>query len=114
MNAFENRRWLVIPVSITGSIDFGQVLESSPENLRLSVDETQTFVKYDINIIEEDYTVVVPNLETGQESSYIVYAGVYGRPDIYSPEYPEYNHQEILELLSTPEWTQPLPTELIK
>ena len=114
MNAFENRRWLVIPVSITGSIDFGQVLESSPENLRLSVDETQTFVKYDINIIEEDYTVVVPNLETGQESSYVVYAGVYGRPDIYSPEYPEYNHQEILELLSTPEWTQPLPTELIK
>ena len=114
MNAFENRRWLVIPVSITGSIDFGQVLESSPENLRLSVDETQTFVKYDINIIEEDYTVVVPNLETGQESSYIVYAGIYGRPDIYSPEYPEYTHQEILELLSTPEWTQPLPTELIK
>jgi hypothetical protein len=111
MNAFKNRRWLVIPVSITGSIDFGQVLESSPENLRLSVDETQTFVKYDINIIEEDYTVVVPNLETGQESSYVVYAGVYGRPDIYSPEYPEYNHQEILELLSTPEWTQPLPIE---
>jgi hypothetical protein len=114
MNAFENRRWLVIPVSITGSIDFGQVLESSPENLRLSVDETQTFVKYDINIIEEDYTVVVPNLETGEESSYNVEAGVYGRPNIYSPEYPEYNHQEILELLATPEWTQPLPTELIK
>ena len=60
MDIFKNRRWLVIPTTLTGSIDFGQVLEASPETLRLSVDGTQTFVKYDINIIEEDYTVVVP------------------------------------------------------
>jgi hypothetical protein len=33
-------------------------------------------------------------------------AGVYGRPSIYKPEYPEYNHSEILELLSTEEWVQ--------
>jgi hypothetical protein len=114
MDTFENRRWLVIPTTLTGSIDFGQVLESGPEALRLSVDGTQTFVKYDINIIEEDYTVVVPNPETGQEDSYVVHAGLYGRPDIYSPEYPEYMHQPMLDLLATPFWAQPLPTEPIK
>lgn len=110
MDTFENRRWLVIPVSITGSIDFEQVLEASPETLRLSVDGTQTFVKYDINIVPEDYTVTVFNPETGQEDSYVVKAGIYGRPDIYSPEYPEYLHQEMLNLLATPEWTPVLPT----
>ncbi len=114
MDIFKNRRWLVIPTTLTGSIDFGQVLESGPEALRLSVDGTQTFVKYDINIIEEDYTVVVPNPETGQEDSYVVHAGLYGRPNIYSPEYPELTHQPMLELLATPEWVQPFSTEPIK
>jgi len=114
MDTFKNRRWLVIPTTLTGSIDFGQVLESGPEALRLSIDGTQTFVKYDINIIEEDYTVVVPNPETQEEDSYIVKAGLYGRPNIYSPEYPEYEHQPMLELLATPEWSQPLPIDPIK
>jgi hypothetical protein len=114
MDTFKNRRWLVIPTTLTGSIDFGQVLESGPEALRLSVDGTQTFVKYDINIIEEDYTVVVPNPETGQEDSYVVHAGLYGRPNIYSPEYPEYTHQPMLDLLATPFWTQLLPTGSIE
>ena len=31
--------------------------------------------------------------------------GVYGRPSIYSEEYNEYNHEEILELLRSPEWS---------
>ena len=111
MSAFENRRWLVIPTTLTESIDFNQVLESGLSQLRLSVDGTKTFVKYEINVVEEDYTITVPNLETGEEESYTVYAGTYGRPSFYSEEYPEYNHQEILELLSAPEWTQPLPGE---
>lgn len=111
MSTFENRRWLVIPTNITGSINFDQILEASPNTLRLSVDGTKTFVKYEINVVLEDYTVTVPNLETGEESSYTVYAGTYGRPDIYSEEYPEYTHEQILELLATPEWTTPLTME---
>lgn len=111
MSTFENRRWLVIPTNITGSINFDQVLQSNAQTLRLSVDGTKTFVKYEINVVPEDYTVTVPNLETGEESSYTVYAGVYGRPDIYSEEYPEYTHEQILELLATPEWTTPLTME---
>lgn len=111
MSTFENRRWLVIPTNITGSINFDQVLQSNAQTLRLSVDGTKTFVKYEINVIPEDYTVTVPNPQTGEESSYTVYAGTYGRPDIYSEEYPEYTHEQILELLATPEWTTPLTME---
>ena len=47
MGAFENRRWVTIPLSSTSSINFGDVLETSIHTLRLSVDGTQTFVKYD-------------------------------------------------------------------
>ncbi len=110
MNVFENRRWLVIPTSLTGSINFEQVLEPNDSSLRISVDGTKTFIKYEINEILEPYTVTVFNPETQEEDSYTVEAGIYGRPSIYSPEYPEYNHQEILDLLATPEWTHPLPT----
>ena len=110
MDTFENRRWLVIPTSITGSIDLEQVHESSTSTFRVSVDGTQTFVKYEINEVLEPYTVTVFNPETQEEDSYVVEAGIYGRPSFYSPEYPEYNHQEILALLATPEWTTPIVT----
>ena len=43
--AYENRKYLIIPTLITGSIDFNQVHETSSETLRLSVDGTKTFVK---------------------------------------------------------------------
>jgi hypothetical protein len=111
MSTFENRRWLVIPTTLTGSINFEQVLESSANALRVSVDGTKTFIKYEINIVAEDYIATTVNAETEEEDSYTVYAGTYGRPDIYTEEYREYTHQEILELLATPEWTQPLHTE---
>lgn len=110
MNMFENRRWLVIPTTLTGSIDFNQVLEASIDTLRYSVDQTETFVKYDIMTVTASYTQSHFNPESGTTGSYVVEAGVYGRPDIYSTEYAEYTHQEILELLATPEWTQPLST----
>ena len=114
MNTFENRRWLVLPSNLTGSIDFNQVLEASPETLRYSVDKTETFVKYDVTVVTASYTQSYYNPETHQSGSYIVEAGTYGRPDIYSPEYPEYMHQPMLDLLATPFWTQPLPTGSIE
>ncbi len=93
---YENRRYLIIPTSITGSIDFTQVLETSIDTLRLSIDGTKTFVKYTIhtegNVTEEEQ-------ETEEEVT------VYGRPDIYLEEYNEYTHEEILEVLFTEEWT---------
>jgi len=106
---FENRRWLVIPTSLTSSIDFNQVLESSVDTLRLSIDGTQTFVKYEVNEVLESYEEYYQDAEDPNiwhTSS--VEAGVYGRPDIYDPQYTEYNHADILALLSTEAWTSPM------
>jgi hypothetical protein len=108
MSTFENRRWLIVPTTATGSIDFNQILESSLESLRLSVDGTKTFIKYEINEILEDQTYTGINPETGEETSHTTLAGVYGRPSIYQEGDTEYNHQEILEILSTEEWTKPM------
>ena len=114
MDTFENRRWLVLPSNLTGSINFNQVLEASPSTLRYSVDKTETFVKYDVTVVTASYTQSYYDPETHQTESYIVQAGTYGRPDIYSPEYPEYLYQPMLDLLATPFWTQPLPTGSIE
>jgi len=102
---FENRRWLVIPTSIIKDIDFNEVNQSNADSLRKSVDETLTFVKYEVNVVEETYTETHENVETGEEISNTIEAGTYGRPSIYSDEYTEYTHSEILELLSTEQWT---------
>lgn len=107
MSRFPNRRWLVIPADQVANVDFNQVLESSADSLRYSVDGTQTFVKYEVNVVEETYTQTFLNPETNEEESYTVEAGVYGRPSIYNGTYPEYNHQEVLELLATEAWTAP-------
>jgi hypothetical protein len=114
MDTFENRRWLVLPSNLTGSINFNQVLEASPSTLRYSVDKTETFVKYDVTVVTASYTASYYDPETHQTESYVVQAGTYGRPDIYSPEYPEYMHQPMLDLLATPFWTQPMPTGSIE
>jgi len=106
---FENRRWLVIPTSLTSSIDFNQVLESSVDTLRLSIDGSQTFVKYEVNEVTSSYEEYYQDAENPDimiTSS--IEAGVYGRPSIYSEEYTEYNHADILELLSTEAWTSPM------
>ena len=102
---FENRRWLVIPTTLTSSIDFNQVLESSADTLRLSIDGSETFVKYEINEVTasyEEYYQDAEDPDTWFTSS--IEAGVYGRPSIYKEEYPEYTYSEIKELLQTDEW----------
>lgn len=108
MSTFPNRRWLIIPTATTGSIDFNQVLESSPESLRLSVDGSKTFIKYEINRVLEDQTFTTINSETKEEVTSTTLAGVYGRPDIYQEGDTEYTHEQILEILSTEEWSKPL------
>ena len=103
---FENRRWLVIPTSLTSLIDFNQVLESSADTLRLSIDGSETFVKYEINEVTasyEEYYQDAEDPDTWFTSS--IEAGVYGRPSIYDSQYTEYNHTEILNLLTGSNWT---------
>lgn len=81
---FKNRRYLIIPTSIKEQIDFSQVLETSVDTLRLSVDGSKTFVKYNITI-EDGVT--------------------YGRPNIYSEEYDEYTYDDFKEILNLPQWS---------
>ena len=108
MSRFPNRRWLVIPATEVENVDFNQVLESSADSLRYSVDGSQTFVKYEVTVVEETYTETYTDIETGEEVTTTVEAGVYGRPSIYSDSYTEYNHADILALLATEAWTQPM------
>lgn len=108
MSRFENRRWLVIPTSIIDTINFNEVHESSVDSLRKSIDESETFVKYEVRVVSETYTETYEDIETGEEKTNTIEAGVYGRPSIYSEDYTEYNHADILDLLATEEWTNPI------
>ena len=42
-----SRNYVIIDASEVSSVDFNQVLETSPETLRFSVDGTKTFVKFE-------------------------------------------------------------------
>ena len=106
MSRFPNRRWLVIPTSLTSSIDFNQVLEPNTGSLRTSLDGSETFVKYEVNVITASYEEYYQDAEdpnTWLTSSYT--AGTYGRPSIYSSSYQEYEHSDILNLLTGSNWT---------
>jgi hypothetical protein len=64
-------------------IDFTQVLETSIETVRKSVDGTKTFVKWD----GEEIPQCVESLTTKEGA---------------------YTYEEILIILSTPEWNSPI------
>jgi len=105
---FQNRRWLVIPTNLTESIDFNEVYQTDTNTLRTSIDGNNTFVKYDINIVTASFDTTSTDAETEEETTYTTEAGVYGRPTIYSSSYDEYNHTEILNILSGSDWTSDL------
>jgi hypothetical protein len=78
---YENREFMIFNVSELDQIDFTQVLETSAETVRKSVDETKTFVKWDGTMPE-----CVTNLTTKEGP---------------------YTYDEIIQILSGPEWTSP-------
>ena len=104
MSRFQNRRWLVIPTNLTESINFDEVHQSSIDKLRVSNDGTQTFVKYEVNVVTSSFDTTYTDAETNEENTYTTEAGVYGRPTIYSSSYSEYNHTEILNVLTGSNW----------
>ncbi len=69
------KNYVIIDASEVSSVDFDQVLETSAETLRFSLDGTKTFVKYE-----------------GTQPFFLL-----GKT--------EYTHEEILNILSGPEWT---------
>lgn len=82
---YENREYLIIPVSELSKVDFNLVLETSAETVRKSIDETKTFVKWE-----------------GETPAFVA--------TINNAEGP-YTHGEILTILSTEAWTPPAPIE---
>jgi acid phosphatase family membrane protein YuiD len=78
-----NRNYVIFNVSELATIDFSQVLETSIDTVRKSIDESQTFVKYD-----------------GEMPSSVVALTTKQGP---------YTHSEILTILAGPDWTDPNP-----
>jgi hypothetical protein len=83
---YNNREFMIFNVSELSNINFNEVLETSTDTVRKSVDLTKTFVKWD-GVIPE----CVATLTTKEGP---------------------YTYDEILQILSTPEWTEPMPNML--
>jgi hypothetical protein len=81
-NMYENRKYLIFPTSQLNKVDFNQVGETSEETVRKSVDEIKTFVKWD-----------------GSDPTFI--------SELTDTEGP-YNHEQMLQILSGPEWNEPI------
>lgn len=77
---YEQRQFMIFNVSELPLIDFTQVLETSADTVRKSIDGTKTFVKWDGNTIPSS----VDSLTTKEGP---------------------YTYEEILVILSGPEWT---------
>ena len=82
MSRFENRRYVVISQEEVTSINFDQVMETSADTLRYSLNGTETFVKYE-----------------GE------------KPSSIPTDATEYIHSEILALLATEDWSSPVEEE---
>jgi hypothetical protein len=80
---YTGREFMIFNVSELPQINFTQVLETSSETVRKSVDGTKTFVKWD-----------------GAMPQCVI--------DLTTSEGP-YTYEEILAILATPEWTDPNP-----
>jgi hypothetical protein len=83
LQEYDNREFMIFNVSELDQIVFTEVLETSADTVRKSVDETKTFVKWDGTTPE-----CVANLTTKEGP---------------------YTYEEILVILATPEWTDPNP-----
>ena len=75
--------YIIIDMTEVSLVDFSQVLQTSEETLRLSVDEYQTVLKWE-----------------GDEPSFVANLSSYDGP---------YTHSEILAIMATAAWTDPNP-----
>lgn len=77
--AYETRQYVIFNVSELDKIDFNQVLETSAETVRKSVDGTKTFVKWEGEVPSSVLTLTT-------KGNYLT-------------------HEEIIAILATEEWT---------
>ena len=83
-NIFNNLHYVIFDTTETGSVNFTEVKETSINTLRLSISGSQTFVKYEGDIMPTS----VSNLTTKEGP---------------------YSHTEILNILTGSEWTDLTP-----
>ena len=72
---FENRKYVIINASEVGTVDFSQVIETSANTLRYSLDDSKTFVKFEGS---------TPSFLSGKT---------------------QYNHSQICTVLDGADWT---------
>ena len=75
----DNTTYVIIDATDVEEVDFSEVLETSEDTVRWSIDQTKTVVKF-----------------VGETPSFLD-----GKT--------QYNYSEIMAVLSTPEWTNPDP-----
>lgn len=80
-----NLTYVIFDVTELNTVDFSQVLQTSAETCRLSIDGTQTLVKWE-----------------GSVPSSVAALTTKG---------PYLSQDEILVIMETSEWTEPIPTE---
>jgi hypothetical protein len=81
LQEYDNRRFMIFSVTELNQINFNEVLETSSDTVRKSVDQTKTFVKWD---------GVMPECVT----------------NLITKEGP-YTYDEIITILLSSEWTEP-------
>ena len=74
--------YITINMSEIALVDFNQVMETSEQTVRLSVDGLQTVLKWE-----------------GDEPAFVSTLSSYEGP---------YTHQEILTIMATPVWSEPI------
>ena len=77
--------YITIKMSELSLVDFNEVMETSEQTLRLSVDGLETVLKWE-----------------GDEPAFVSTLSSYEGP---------YTHEEILVIMASPEWTNPNPPE---
>jgi len=77
---YQNREFMIFNISELNLIDFSEVLETSIDTIRKSIDGTKTFVKWNGDTIPPSVSIL-----TTKEGPY--------------------TYDEIISILDTPEWT---------
>lgn len=80
---YNDRNFIIFPTSELSKVNFNEVLETSADTTRKSVDQSKTFIKWD-----------------GEQPEFV--------STLNNTEGP-YTYEEILSILETPEWNSPEP-----
>lgn len=78
-NLYDNRKFMIFDILEIEQINFDEVLETSKDTIRVSIDGTKTFVKW-----EGETPASIVNLQTSDGP---------------------YTFEEIIDILSSTEWT---------